>query len=158
MKSHAYAFVLVSLLITGCEQRHLLAGYRPLVKANVFTGTIEELKKLNLTDAEIAQVLKLKNANVSDQTCIALFAAAHEHQHPFTSADTVLNLQGARYADADILAWARANQLDTVASEAVMLHLIGLSDPTLQIILKRHMQGLPTLSSAKIGRLKTTGL
>src|SRR5215813_13061857 len=158
MKSRAYALAFAMVLVAGCEQRHLLADYRPLVKAGVFTGTIEQLKTLNVTDAEISQFQKLKAANVSDDMCVALITAAHDHQHPFNSADSVLNLQGARYADSDILAYAHANQLDTIAPEAVMLHLVGLSNATVQTILERHMKGLPTLSSAQIGRLKNTGL
>jgi hypothetical protein len=39
-----------------------------------------------------------------------------------------------------------------------MLRLIGLSDSTVQVVLQRDLQGLPTLSSAAIGRLKNTGL
>jgi hypothetical protein len=158
MKHCAYAVALALFLAAGCQQQHLLADYRPLVKAGVFSGTIEQLKTLNVTEAEIAQFLKLKNANISDDVCIALITAAHAHQHPFNSADSVLNLQGARYADSDILVFAHANQLDTIAPEAVMLHLIGLSNATVQAILDRHMKGLPTMGSAEIGRLKNTGL
>jgi hypothetical protein len=158
MKPRAYALAVALFLTAGCEQRHLLADYRPLVKAGVFTGTIEQLKTLNVSDAEISQFQKLKAANVSDDLCISLITAAHDHQHPFNSADSVLNLQGARYADSDILAFAHANQLDTIAPEAVMLHLIGLSNSTVQTILDRHIKGLPTMSSAQIGRLKNTGL
>ena len=158
MKRLAYAIALVLFLVAGCQQRHLLADYRPLVKAGVFSGTIEQLKTLNVSEAEMAQFLKLKNANVSDDMCIALISAAHDHQHPFNSADSVLNLQGARYPDSDILAFAHANQLDTIAPEAVMLHLIGLSNATVQTILDRHMKGLPTMGTAEIGRLKNIGL
>jgi len=39
-----------------------------------------------------------------------------------------------------------------------MLRLVGLSDPTVELILKWRMQRLPTMSSAQIGRLKNTGL
>ena len=158
MKHWACILVLALLIVGGCQQQHLLADYRPLVKAGVFSGTIEQLKTLNVSEAEIAQFLKLKRANVSDDMCIALISAAHDHQHPFNSADSVVNLQGARYPDSDILAFARANQLDTIAPEAVMLRLIGLSNPTVQVILERHMKGLPTMGSAQIGRLKNTGL
>lgn len=158
MKHWACILALALLIVGGCQQQHLLADYRPLVKAGVFSGTIEQLKTLNVSEAEIAQFLKLKRANVSDDMCIALISAAHDHQHPFNSADSVVNLQGARYPDSDILAFARANQLDTIAPEAVMLRLIGLSNPTVQVILERHMKGLPTMGSAQIGRLKNTGL
>jgi len=158
MKHRVCIFALALSFIGGCQQQHLLADYRPLVKAGVFSGTIEQLKTLNVSESEIAQFLKLKGANVNDDMGIALIGAAHDHQHPFNSADSVMNLQGARYSDPDILAYARANQLDTIAPEAVMLHLIGLSNVTVQTILERHMKGLPTMSSAEIGRLKNTGL
>jgi hypothetical protein len=39
-----------------------------------------------------------------------------------------------------------------------MLRLIGLSDPTVQLLLQRRIKGIPTLSSAEIGRLKNTQL
>jgi len=158
MKYRTCSFALALLFVGGCQQQHLLADYRPLVKAGVFSGTIEQLKTLNVSEGEIAQFLKLKRANVSDDMCITLISAAHDHQHPFNSADSVINLQGARYPDSDILTFAHANQLDTIAPEAVMLRLIGLSNPTVQVILERHMKGLPTMGSAEIGRLKNTGL
>jgi hypothetical protein len=158
MKHRAYTIALALFFAVGCQQQHLLADYRPLVKAGIFSGTIEQLKTLNVSEAEIAQFLKLRGAHVSDDMCIALITAAHGHQHPFNSADSVINLQGARYPDSDILNFARANQLDTIAGEAVMLRLIGLSDPTVQTILQRHMKGLPTMGTAEIGRLKNTGV
>ena len=39
-----------------------------------------------------------------------------------------------------------------------MLRLVGLSDSTVQMILQRHLKGLPTMGTAEIGRLKNTGL
>jgi hypothetical protein len=157
MKPRATTFLTFVFLAAGCQQ-HPLADYRPLDKAGVFSGTIEQLKALNTSDAEIAQVVKLKNANVSEATCVELVSAAHTNQHPFSSADAVLNLQGARYSESDILGFARANQLDSIAGDAVMLRLVGLSDSTVQVILQRHLKGLPTMGTAEIGRLKNTGL
>ena len=45
-----------------------------------------------------------------------------------------------------------------MTASPLMLRLIGLSDPTVTSILQRDLQGLPTISSAAIGRLKNTGL
>ena len=56
------------------------------------------------------------------------------------------------------MAIARKDQLDALSGDAVMLRLIRLSDPTVQMILQRRMNGLTTMSSAEIGRLKNTGL
>jgi hypothetical protein len=157
MKSRVSLLAVCLLFAGGCQQ-HPLTDYRPLVQAGVWSGGIEQLKALNTSDPEVAQIVKLKHAHVPDDTCVALISAAHANQHPFNSADSVISLQGARYADADVLDFARANQLDSISGDAVMLRLIGLSDGTVQAILQRHLKGLPTMGTAEIGRLKNTGL
>jgi len=148
---------LLPVLCIGCNS-HPLTDYRPLDKAGMWSSGMQELRKLNTTDAEIGQVVTLKHAGVSDDMCVALVAAAHAHQHPFASAESAKSLNGAGFTDEQILAFARNDQLDTLSADAVMLRLIGLSDPTVQKLLQRRMKGLPTLSSAEIGRLKNTGL
>ena len=150
-------FALLPVLGIGCNS-HPLTDYRPLDKAGMWSGGMAELRKLNITDAEISQVVILKNAGVGDDMCVALVTAAHAHQHPFTSAESAKSLNGAGFTDEQILAFAKRDQLDTLSPDAVMLRLIGLSDPTVQRLMQRRMQGLPTLSSAEIGRLKNTGL
>jgi hypothetical protein len=155
-----YRIVLLTgslFLAAGCHQ-HPLTDYRPLDQAGVFSGNIEQLKALNTSDLEVAQVVTLKRAGVSDDTCVALISATHANQHPFNSADSVISLAGARYTEAQILEFARADRLDSISGDAVMLRLIGLSDSTVQIILHRYLQGLPTMGTAEIGRLKNTGL
>jgi hypothetical protein len=151
------AFILLPVLCMGCES-HLLTDYRPLDKAGMWSTGIEDLKKLKVSDAEVVQLTVLKNAGVSDDMCVALVAAAHAHGHPFASADAAKSLNGAGFTDQQILAMARNDQIDTLSADAVMLRLIGLSDTMLQKLLQRRMQGLPTLSSAEIGRLKNTHL
>jgi hypothetical protein len=141
----------------GCHQ-HPLTDFRPLDKAGMFSASTEQLKALNITDPEITQVVALKQAGISDDACVELVSAAHAAKHPFTSTDSVTSLIGARYTEAQVLEFARANKLDTISGDAVMFRLIGLSDPTVQILLRRRLQDLPTLSSASIGRLKNTGL
>jgi hypothetical protein len=157
MKSRFLTFAFCLFVAGGCHQ-HPLTDYRPLVQAGVFSGSIEQLKALNTSDGEVAQVVKLKQGGVTDDSCVALVSAAHAHQHPFNSADSVISLHGARYADAEILDFARANQLDSISGDAVMLRLIGLSDSTVQAILQRHLNGFATMGTAEIGRLKNTGL
>lgn len=157
MKSCVLPFAVCLLFAGGCHQ-HPLTDYRPLVQAGLWSGGTEQLKALNISDGEVTQIVKLKQANVSEDTCLALISAAHANQHPFNSADYVISLQGARYGDAQILDFARANKLDTISGDAVMLRLIGLSDGTVQSILQRHLKGLATMDTAEIGRLKNTGL
>ena len=157
MKPRALLLGVSLLLASGC-QKHPLTDYRPLDLAGMFSGSIEQLKALNVSEAEIAQMVKLKQGGVSDDTCIALLSAAHAQQRLFNSADSVASLVSASYSEQQILEFARAGQLDSISGDAVMLRLVGLSDNTVQTVLRRRLRGLPTLGSTSISRLKNTGL
>jgi len=155
--SRSSVFLFAAALLAGCKSNPLI-DYRPLDKAGMWSSSMEDLKKLNVSNAEIAQLVSLKNAGVSDDMCVSLVQTAHHHQHPFASAASAASLNRAGFTDDQILAIARNDQLDTLSGDAVMLRLVGLSDSTVQSILRRRMKGLTTLSSAEIGRLKNTGL
>jgi hypothetical protein len=144
-------------LAVGCHQ-HPLMDYRPLDQAGMNSSVIDRMKTLNISDSELQQLVRLKGAGVSDDTCVTLISTAHDRKHPFSSADSVANLLNARYTESDVLTYAQADKLDSISGDAVMLRLIGLSDPMVNAILQRDLQGLPTISSAAIGRLKNTGL
>ena len=150
-----FAFCLFAL--SGCKQ-HPLTDYRPLDQAGMWSDNVEQLKKLNVSDTEVTQLVSLKSAGVTDDACVALVAQAHQQHQFFTSADSVKSLFGASFAEPQILEIARAGQLDSISAEAVTLRLIGLSDPTVQMLLRRKLAGKPTLSSGEISRLKNTGL
>jgi hypothetical protein len=141
----------------GCHQ-HPLTDYRPLDHAGMWSSGLEELKKLNTSDSEVAQLVKVKQVRLSDDTCVALVAAAHERKHPFTSGDSTANLASAGYSEEQILEIARADQLDVISGDAVALRLIGLSDDFVQFVLQRRLQKRPTLGTPQIARLKNTGL
>jgi hypothetical protein len=89
---------------------------------------------------------------------VTLVTEAHQRQHPFTSADSAVNLARAGYPEPVILEIANTDQLDIISGDAVMLRLVGLSDSAVDFILHRRLKGQRTLSSAEIGRLKNTGL
>lgn len=143
--------------VAGCQQ-HPLTDYRPLDQAGMWSGNIEQLKTLNTSDAEIAQVVRLKQGGVSDDACVALLKAARAHQHVFNSADSAVSLAHAGFTEPQILEIAQVDQIDLISGDAVTLKLIGLSENTVQLLLHRRLQGQPTLSSAQIGRLKNTGV
>jgi hypothetical protein len=100
----------------------------------------------------------MKQAGVSDDACVQMIADAHNHQHPFASADSAVNLMRAGYSESIILEMTKTDQLDNLSGDAVMLRLVGLSDPAVDAILHKRMKGQRTMSSAEIGRLKNTGL
>ena len=149
--------VCVLLRTDGCQQ-HLLADYRPLDQAGMWSSNVEQLKRLNTSDTEILQLVKVKGAGMSDDACVTLISEAHKRQHPFTSADSAVNLAHAGYQESQILEIAKTDQLDIISGDAVLLRLVGLSDHAVDVILRRRLRGQRTLASAEIGRLKNTGL
>ncbi|HLZ93315.1 MAG TPA: hypothetical protein VKQ28_16525 [Candidatus Acidoferrum sp.] len=157
MKSYALLLGVCVLSVAGCKQ-HLLTDYRPLDHAGMWSGSLEQLKALNASDSEVAELVKAKQARLSDDACLALVAAAHEKKHPFSSGDSVANLAAAGYSEQQILEIAEHDQLDSISGDAVALRLIGLSDGFVQVVLQRRLQGRPTLGTPQIARLKNTGL
>jgi len=137
---------------------HPLTDYRPLDKVGMFSSNVEQLKLLNTSDAEVAQLVKLKHVGIGDDACVTMVNDAHLRQHPFAAADSTVNLVRAGYTEPLILEISKTDQLDIISGDAVMLRLVGLSDAAVNVILHRRMKGQPTLSSAEIGRLKNTGL
>ena len=157
MRQSLFLCGVLLLLLSGC-QKHKQTDYSPLDQSGMWASSLDQLKKLNVNDKEIAQLAKLKQSGASDDLCLALFKMAHDHQHEFNSADPAIELSRAGYADQQILAMAQSDQIDMLSGEAVTLKLMGLSNPTVQAIIDRRTRGLPTLTSEQIGRLKNTGL
>jgi hypothetical protein len=124
----------------------------------MFFGKVQELKALNTDDVEVAQLVKLKQAGISDDTCVSLIRTAHAHKHTFVSADAVVSLIRGNFGEPEILEMAQTDRIDTLSLDAVTLRLTGLSTSFVLDVLHRRAQGLPTLSGAAIGRLKNTGL
>jgi hypothetical protein len=153
----AFPAVVLFAFLAGCES-HPLTDYRPAVAAGIFSGTVEDLKKLNASDAEIAEVIQLKKAGIGEDTILALVHIAHEHRHPFTATGSVTSLAGANFSEARILQIAQTDQIDSIGGDAVMLHVIGLSDPTVQMLLDRRLKNIPTMTVGTIADLKNTGL
>jgi len=122
----------------------------------MYSSSLDELKKMNITDPEVGQLAKLKKVGASDELCLSLFKTARAHNHDFSNGDAAVNLSRAGYSDQQILEMAQADQIDVLSGEAITLKLIGLSNATVQEIIQRRIQGLPTLTSEQIGRLKNT--
>jgi hypothetical protein len=141
----------------GCQKKPE-TDYSGLDQSGMWSSSLDELKKLKVSDAEIAQLTKLKQTGASDDLCLSLLKAARAHHHDFSSADSAMSLSRAGYTDAEILEMAQTDQIDILAGEAVTLKLIGLSNSTVQSIMHRRIQGLPTPTSEQIGRLKNTGM
>lgn len=145
------------ILLSGCEKKPR-QDYSALDRSGMYPTTIDELKKLKVTDPEVVQLVKLKQAGASDEFCMSMFKVARSRNLDFVSGESAVRLSQAGYSDAQILEMAQSGQIDLLSGEAITLKLIGLSNSTIQEIIHRRIQGLPTLTSAQIGRLKNTGM
>ena len=142
--------------LAGCKTQPKI-DYTALDQSGMWSSNLAQIKKMNVSSAEVGELTKLKHAGASDPLCLSLLKAARDHHHEFSSGDSVIELSSAGYSDAQILEMAQADKLDALSSDAVMLKLIGLSNGTVQAVIQRREQGLPTLTSAQIGRLKNIG-
>jgi hypothetical protein len=154
-KSLLFVSVL-GIALAGCKAKPKI-DYTALDQSGMWSSNLAQIKKMNVSAAEVAELTKLKRAGASDPLCLSLLKSARDHNHEFASGDSVIELSSAGYTDAQILEMAQADKLEALSSDAVMLKLIGLSNSTVQIVIQRREQGLPTLTSAQIGRLKNIG-
>jgi len=145
------------LLLGGCKKQPE-TDYSSLDQSGMWSSTLSDLKKMKLSNGEIVQLADLKRAGAGDDFCLALLKAARAHNHDFTSGDSAVALSRAGYSDAQILEMADSDKIDILSDDAVMLKLMGLSNATVQAIIQRREQGLPSLTSEQIGRLKNTGM
>lgn len=158
MKTPRIALALALLPVVGGCNSHMLTNYRAASEAGFYSGTIEDLKKQSTSDAEVGELIKLKQAGVSEETMVALVRIAHEHEHSFMNMEAVRNLANANFSEALILEIAQADKLDSIGGDAVMLHITGISDSTVQMLVNRRLKGVPTMSVNAIAALKNTGL
>jgi hypothetical protein len=147
---------LLGLALAGCKAKPKI-DYTALDQSGMWSTNLAQVKKMNVSPAEVGELTKLKRAGASDDMCLYLLKTARNHNHEFASGDSVISLSSAGYTDAQIMEMAQADKIDALSTDAVMLKLIGLSNSTVQIVIQRREQGLPTLTSAQIGRLKNVG-
>jgi hypothetical protein len=143
-------------IATGCQKKPE-TDYSGLDQSGMWSSSLDELKQLKVSDAEIAQLTKLKQTGATDDLCLSLLKAARAHHHEFLSA-AAMSLARAGYSDSEILEMAQSDQIDILAGEAVTLKLIGLTVPTVQTIMHRRITGLATPTSEQLARLKNTGM
>jgi len=120
--------------------------------------SIEELKELAITDVEVAELAKARQAGVTDAGCIELLRLARQRHQGFASGDAIAGLRQVDVTEATILELARLDQIGLWAGEAQAMRLAGLSDQILLGVARRRAAGQTTLSGPSLVRLKNAGL
>src|SRR5207302_8818706 len=96
MKYKLIPLAFLLLRFYGCSQ-HLFTDYRSLDQTGMWSSSVAELKEPNTSDTEVGQLTRMKQVGVSDDACVQVIADAHNHHHPFASADYDVKFMHAGY-------------------------------------------------------------
>ncbi len=153
----ALIVALAALVAPGCK--HLRpVDMRPLDQAGMGYRSVEELRELDVTDAEVAALVKAREAGISDAACVELVRIARGRKQPFSSGEAIASLRRVGVSESTVLELARLDQLGLWVGEAQAMRLAGLSDQILLGVARRRAAGQPALSGSVLARLKDAGL
>jgi hypothetical protein len=144
------------VLLAGCKHIHL-TDTTPLDATGMSFSAIEELRKLNVTDAEVADLVKAKQGGISDEGCLELVRLARNRHEPFSFNDAAAGLRQAGMSEQAVLELARLNQLGLGAGELQAMRLAGISDFMILEVARRHSENKPVFSGVSLVDLKNAG-
>jgi hypothetical protein len=148
---------LLALFLPGCQRLHR-TDTRPLDQAGMWFHSIEELRALGITDAEVAELAKVRQAGLSDAGCIELVRIARGRKQPFASGDAIADLRRVGTSESTVLELARLDQLGLWVGEAQATRLAGLSDQVVLAVARRRAAGQPVPSGSSLAQLKDAGM
>jgi len=123
----------------------------------MWLDSVPQLKSLNVSNAEIAELSKAHEAGLTDPSTVVLIKLARDHKIPFADGQSIADLLNAGSSEETVLELARLNQLGVWAGEASAMRLAGLPDKIILAVAHRRSQGLSVLSGKKLAELKNTG-
>ncbi len=147
-----------TLLAAGGCQKVRYVDTKPLDKAGMDFSSIEAVKAMNPSDAEIAELAKAKMGGLSDKTVIELLQISRSQGQPANFADPADGLVQAGMTEREILELANMKQLGVGYGELQAMRLTGLSDAVVMEVARRHAAGKTALSGVSLARLKDTGM
>jgi hypothetical protein len=149
--------LLAALALTACR-RILPVDTAPLDHAGMAYDAIEQLKALDVTAPEIAEVARARMGGLSERGCVEAVRIFHDRRQAFNAGDAVAGLVRVGMDEATILELARLNQLEFGAGELQAMRLAGLSDAIILEVARHRAAGQPVLAGASLARLRNAGV
>jgi hypothetical protein len=155
-------FLLVSLVVTclllaaACRSVRPL-DTSPLDNSGMTYDTIQQLKAVKITAAEVPELVKARQAGFSDAACVQVIQIFRGRGGTFSAGDTVAGLLQAGIGEGTVLELARLNQLGFDSGELQAMRLAGLSDAIILAVAQHHAEGKPVLSGASLATMKNAG-
>lgn len=149
--------LLVAAGFSGCKRLQYVST-RPLDDAGFSYSVIQELSGFDLDNPEVAELVKAKNAGISELACVDLMKVVRARKQRFTSGAELAQLRSAGVADPALVELLRLNQLGSWVGEAEAIRLAGITDRILLAVAHRRAEGKPALSGASLTEMKNAGL
>jgi hypothetical protein len=124
----------------------------------MWLDSVPQLKTMNVSNAEVAELTKAHQAGLSDPSSVVLIQLARDRKLPFADGQAIADLLNSGSSEQTVLELARLNQLGLWAGEARAMRLAGLSDRIILAVGRRRSQNLPVISGQKLAELKNTGV
>jgi len=123
----------------------------------MWLDSVPELKSLNISNAEVAELTKAHQAGLTDPASVVLIQLARQRKTPFADGQSIADLLNVGSSQDTVLELARLDQLGAWAGEARAIRLAGLSDKVILAVAERRSRGQTVLSGEMLGELKNTG-
>lgn len=146
---------LIALLaLAGCKRK---ADTKPLDQAGVRFTVIEKLHEMNVTDNEVAQVVKARETGMHDDNCMELVRMARARGAEFTAGEAVQTLAGVQFTEDEVMQLARQNQLGLWVGEVQAMRFAGVNKPVIMALARARAKGRPAISGPNVVRLQDAG-
>ena len=149
-------FVLAAFL-AGCHHAPPVADTQQLDRSGMNYDSVQQLRALNITPPEVAEVMKMRDAGFADATCVQAVQVFHSHGQAFRAED-IIGLSHAGMSEQMIFELAGLNDFGKNAGELEAMHLAGLSDAVVLEVARHRAEGKPVLSGASLAGLKNAGV
>jgi hypothetical protein len=150
----ALAVALVSVFsLAACDGFRLLDTQR-LDRAGMSYDSIKEMKALHISQAEVNEIAKAREAGLSDLDCVAILRMFHQRNEPFTAGDAIAGLYESGVSEGAVLGLVSVDQVGLGAGDLQAIHLAGLPDELVVDIARDRAAGKSTLSGAALGTMK----
>src|SRR3970040_106243 len=101
---------------------------QPREQAGMSYATTKQLRELDVTEEEVAELLLVKQTLLSDAACVEVLRRARSRQQSFTNGEEISSLLGAGLKEAVVMELVRLNQLGLWTEEYKLMHQALLSD------------------------------
>lgn len=156
--SLAFALLPIAALLLGACSKIRYVDMQPLEQAGMRYDTTKQLRELDVTEQEVAEILLVKQARLSDAACVEVVRRARARQQPFADGEEISSLLDAGLKEAVVMELVRLEQLGLWTGEYKLMHQALLSDTLILTLARRRAEGKPTVSGGSLARLRNAGM